>query len=63
MKTLKSENNEAQEGGKAGEESSSEAVAEASGFFTPNEKIDFTESHDGDRLLRHAPVRGEREKR
>ena len=42
MKTLKSENNEAHEGGKAGEESSSEAVSEASGFFTPNEKIDFT---------------------
>lgn len=42
MKTLKSENNEAQEGGKAGEEKSSEAVSEASGFFTPNEKIDFT---------------------
>ena len=42
MKTLKSENNEAQEGGKAGEEKSSEAVSDQSGFFTPNEKIDFT---------------------
>ena len=42
MKTLKSENNEAHEGGKAGEEKSSEAVSDQSGFFTPNEKIDFT---------------------
>ena len=41
MKTLKSENNEAHEGGKAGEEKSSEAVSDQSGFFTPNEKIDF----------------------
>ena len=42
MKTLKSENNEAHEDGKAGEEKSSEAVSDQSGFFTPNEKIDFT---------------------
>ena len=42
MKTLKSENNEAHEGEKAGEEKSSEAVSDQSGFFTPNEKIDFT---------------------
>ncbi|MDD6351906.1 MAG: lysine--tRNA ligase, partial [Lachnospiraceae bacterium] len=42
MKTLKSENNEAHEGGKAGEEKSSETVSDQSGFFTPNEKIDFT---------------------
>ena len=41
MKTLKSENNEAHEGGKAGEEKSSKAVSDQSGFFTPNEKIDF----------------------
>ena len=41
MKTLKSENNEAHEGGKAGEETSSEAVSDQSGFFTPNETIDF----------------------
>ena len=42
MKSLKSENKEAHEGGKAGEEKSSEAVSDQSGFFTPNEKIDFT---------------------
>ena len=42
MKTLKSENNEAHEDGKAGEEKSSEAVSDQSGFFTSNEKIDFT---------------------
>ena len=42
MKTLKSENNEAHEDGKAGEEKSSEAVSDQSGFFTPNEKIDVT---------------------
>ena len=42
MKTLKSENNEAHEGGKAGEEKSSEAVSDQSGFFISNEKIDFT---------------------
>ena len=42
MKTLKSENNETHEDGKAGEEKSSEAVSDQSGFFTPNEKIDFT---------------------
>ena len=42
MKSLKSENNEAHEGGKAGEEKSSEAVSDQSGFFTSNEKIDFT---------------------
>lgn len=42
MKTLKSENNEAHEGGKAGEEKSSEAVSDQSGFFTSNEKINFT---------------------
>ncbi len=42
MKSLKSENNEAHEDGKAGEEKSSEAVSDQSGFFTPNEKIDFT---------------------
>ena len=41
MKTLKADNKEAHAGEKVGEESSSEAVAEASGFFTPNEKIDF----------------------
>ena len=42
MKTLKSENNEAHEGGKAGEEKSSEAVSDQSGFFTSNEMINFT---------------------
>lgn len=42
MKTLKSENNEAHEGGKTDEEKSSEAVSDQSGFFTPNGKIDFT---------------------
>ena len=42
MKTLKSENNEAHAGEKAGEEKSSEAVSDQSGFFPPNEKIDFT---------------------
>ena len=42
MKTLKSENNEAHEDGKAGEEKSSEAVSDQSGFFTSNEKINFT---------------------
>ena len=42
MKTLKSENNEAHAEEKAGEEKSSEAVSDQSGFFTPNEKIDFT---------------------
>ena len=41
MKTLKSENNEAHAEEKAGEEKSSEAVSDQSGFFTPNEKIDF----------------------
>ena len=30
------------QGEKAGEEDRSEAASEASGFFTPNEKIDFT---------------------
>ena len=30
------------QGVKAGEEDGSEATSEASGFFTPNEKIDFT---------------------
>ena len=39
MKTLKSENNEAHADEKAGEEKSSEAVSDQSGFFTPNEKI------------------------
>ncbi len=38
MKALKSENNEAHADEKGGEESSSDQ----SGFFTPNEKIDFT---------------------
>ncbi|MCI1305314.1 MAG: lysine--tRNA ligase [Lachnospiraceae bacterium] len=42
MKTLKGENKEAHEGEKDGEEGESEAASEASGFFTPNEKIDFT---------------------
>ena len=42
MKTLKGENNEAHADEKAGEEKSSEAVSDQSGFFTPNEKIDFT---------------------
>ena len=42
LKSLKAENNEAHADEKAGEESSSEAVAEASGFFTPNDKIDFS---------------------
>ncbi len=42
MKTLKSENNEAHADEKAGEEKASEAVSDQSGFFTPNEKIDFT---------------------
>ena len=41
MKTLKSENNEAHADEKAGEEKASEAVSDQSGFFTPNEKIDF----------------------
>ena len=42
MKTLKAENNEAHADEKAGEEKSSEAVPDQSGFFTPNEKIDFS---------------------
>ena len=42
LKSLKAENNEAHEDEKAGEEKSSEAVSDQSGFFTPNEKIDFT---------------------
>ena len=42
LKSLGSKNNEAHADEKAGEESSSEAVAEASGFFTPNDKIDFS---------------------
>ena len=42
LKSLKAENNEAHEGGKAGEEKSSEAVSDQSGFFTPNDKIDFS---------------------
>lgn len=42
MKTLKSENNEAHADEKAGGEKSSEVVSDQSGFFTPNEKIDFT---------------------
>ena len=45
MKTLKSENNEAHADEKAGEEGGSEtaeeAVSDKTGFFTPNEKIDF----------------------
>ena len=42
LKSLKAENNEAHADEKAGEEKSSEAVSDQSGFFTPNEKIDFT---------------------
>ena len=42
LKSLKSENNEAHADEKAGEEKASEAVSDQSGFFTPNEKIDFT---------------------
>lgn len=42
LKSLKAENNEAHADGKAGEEKSSEAVSEQSGFFTPNDKIDFS---------------------
>ena len=42
LKSLKAENNEAHPDEKAGEEKSSEAVSDQSGFFTPNEKIDFT---------------------
>ena len=41
LKSLKSENNEAHADEKAGEEKASEAVSDQSGFFTPNEKIDF----------------------
>ena len=41
MKTLKADNKEAHAGEKDGEEKSSEAVSDQSGFFTPNEKIDF----------------------
>ncbi|MDY6287098.1 MAG: lysine--tRNA ligase [Lachnospiraceae bacterium] len=45
LKSLKAENNEAHEGEKAGEEVGSEtaeeAVSDKTGFFTPNEKIDF----------------------
>jgi lysyl-tRNA synthetase class 2 len=42
LKSLKAENNEAHADEKAGEEKSSEAVSDQSGFFTPNDKIDFT---------------------
>ena len=42
MKTLKADNKEAHAGEKDGEEKSSEAVSDQSGFFTPNEKIDFS---------------------
>ena len=42
MKSLKADNKEAHAGEKAGEESSSEAVSEASGLFNRNDKIDFT---------------------
>lgn len=42
MKTLKADNKEAHAGEKVGEEKASEAVSDQSGFFTPNEKIDFT---------------------
>ena len=42
LKSLGSKNNEAHADEKAGEEKSSEAVSDQSGFFTPNEKIDFT---------------------
>ena len=41
MKTLKADNKEAHAGEKDGEEKSSEAVSDQSGFFKPNEKIDF----------------------
>ena len=41
LKSLKAENNEAHADEKDGEEKSSEAVSDQSGFFTPNEKIDF----------------------
>ena len=42
LKSLKAENNEAHADGKAGEEKSTEAVSDQSGFFTPNDKIDFS---------------------
>ena len=42
MKTLKADNKEAHAGEKVGEEKASEAVSDQSGFFTPNEKIDFS---------------------
>ena len=46
LKSMKAENKEAHEGEKAGEEGGSEtaeaAVSDKTGFFTPNEKIDFT---------------------
>jgi lysyl-tRNA synthetase class 2 len=46
MKTLKGENKEAHEGEDAGEkiesETTEEPVSDKTGFFTPNEKIDFT---------------------
>ena len=46
MKSLKADNKEAHAGEKAGEEGGSEtteeAVSDQTGFFTPNEKIDFS---------------------
>ncbi|MDD6283056.1 MAG: lysine--tRNA ligase, partial [Oribacterium sp.] len=46
MKSLKADNKEAHAGEKAGEEGESEtteeAVSDQTGFFTPNEKIDFS---------------------
>ena len=46
MKTLKADNKEAHAGEKVGEEGGSEtteeAVSDQTGFFTPNEKIDFS---------------------
>ena len=46
MKTLKDDNKEAHQGEDAGEKTGSETteepVSDKTGFFTPNEKIDFT---------------------
>ena len=42
MKTLKSDSGETHEEEKAAEESKSEAAPEQTGFFIPNDKIDFS---------------------
>lgn len=42
LKSLKADNTTGHEDGKAGEEKASESVSDQSGFFTSNEKIDFT---------------------